>query len=35
MREGIPEVHSMSEHADVLTAAYDDLIARRQAAVVA
>jgi glycosyltransferase involved in cell wall biosynthesis len=35
LREGIPPVHSMSEHAAVLTAAYEDLIAQREAVVIA
>jgi glycosyltransferase involved in cell wall biosynthesis len=36
LRGGIPAVHSMSEHADVLTAAYEQLIEqRRPAAVIA
>lgn len=35
LREGIPPVHSMSDHAAVLTAAYEDLIAQRRVAVVA
>jgi glycosyltransferase involved in cell wall biosynthesis len=34
LREGIPVVHPMSDHAAVLTAAYEDLIAQRQMAVV-
>jgi glycosyltransferase involved in cell wall biosynthesis len=35
LRGGIPPVHSMSEHADVLTTAYENLIAQRQPAVIA
>jgi glycosyltransferase involved in cell wall biosynthesis len=34
LRDGIPAVHSMSEHAAVLTAAYEDLIAQRRPAAV-
>jgi glycosyltransferase involved in cell wall biosynthesis len=35
LREGIPPVHSMAEHAGVVTGAYEALIAARRAAVVA
>jgi glycosyltransferase involved in cell wall biosynthesis len=35
LRGGIPAVHSMSEHAAVLTAAYENLIAQRHPAVIA
>jgi len=35
LREGIPEVHSMAEHADVLTDAYESLIATRRMAALA
>jgi glycosyltransferase involved in cell wall biosynthesis len=35
LRDGIPPVHSMSEHAAVLTAAYEDLIAQREAVAIA
>ncbi len=35
LRAGIPPVHSMSEHADVLLTAYEDLIAQRQPAAIA
>lgn len=35
LREGIPPVHSIAEHADVLTEAYEALIAARRAAVAA
>jgi glycosyltransferase involved in cell wall biosynthesis len=35
LQDGIPPVHSMSEHADVLSTAYERLIAQRRPAVVA
>lgn len=35
LREGIPAVHSMSDHAAVLTAAYEDLIAQRKPVAIA
>jgi glycosyltransferase involved in cell wall biosynthesis len=35
LREGIPPVHSIAEHADVLTGTYESLIAARRAAAVA
>jgi glycosyltransferase involved in cell wall biosynthesis len=35
LRDGITPVHSMSEHAGTLTAAYESLLARRDAAVTA
>jgi len=35
LREGIPPVHSMAEHAEVLTAAYESLIGAQRRAVVA
>ena len=34
LREGIGPVHSMAEHAEVLTVAYESLIAARRATVV-